>query len=123
MSINLDELIAQREEATGVSGESVPFEFTARDGEHKGEKLQFSFRDPSTLTDEQQEDLLDVPEFGPDMAAWYMGESEYDRFRAAGGESWMMLQALKKHAEKIQGVDSQGRPTRPNRSSRRARKR
>ncbi|MGP9760240.1 hypothetical protein [Corynebacterium sp. AOP12-C2-36] len=123
MSINLDELLAQREEATGISGERVAFEFTARKGEHKGKKLEFTFRDPATLTDEESEDLVEVPQHGVDLTVWYMGDDEYDRFRDVGGESWMFLQVMKEHAEKIQGVDSQGRPTRQNRSSRRRRKR
>lgn len=120
--INANELIAQREEATGVDGKRIAFQFTALDGEHTGEDLVFTFRDPARLTDEEQEDLLEVPKFGPDQAAWYMGEEEYDRFREAGGESWIFAEIMKEYTKDMQGVDAQGRPTRPNRSSRRRRK-
>ncbi|WP_291479821.1 hypothetical protein [Corynebacterium sp.] len=120
--INADELIAQREEATGVDGNRIAFEFTALRGEQKGERLVFTFRDPARLTDEEQEDLLEVPRFGPDQAMWYMGDDEYDRFREAGGESWIFAEIMKEYTKEVQGVDPQGRPTRPNRSSRRRRK-
>lgn len=51
MSINLDELLAQRAEATGVEGDRVPFEFGGK---------TFSFLDPILMTDEQRDDMAEV---------------------------------------------------------------
>lgn len=120
--ISLDELIAQREEATGTDGTRIYFTFTARAGDSAGETLRFSFLDPVFLTDDQLDDLDTVPA-GPDLCVWYMGEDEYERFLAAGGSSNFWAMVFRKHNEDAQGVDSNGRPTRLNRSSRRARRR
>lgn len=113
---DLDALIAQQEEATGTTGGRVSFSF-------KGEN--FSFRDPSFLTDDEVDELDDLPQYGPDVAAWYMGDDEYDRFIAAGGSSNFWAIVLRKHLEATQEADRAGKSSRLNRSQRRmaARKR
>ena len=111
MAIDLDALMAQRQEATGVEGNRVPFTF-------KGDT--FTFKDPFFLTDEELEELDELPEFGPDVCAWFMGEEEYDRFITAGGSSNLWAMAHGEHIKNGQDVDSSGKRGRMNRSRRRA---
>lgn len=107
---DLDALIAQREEATGVKDGRVSFTF-------KGEV--YTFRDPIFLNDDDLDDLNQVEMYGPDQCAWYMGDDEYDRFIAAGGSSNIWGIVFQKHLETIEGVDAAGNPSRSNRSQRR----
>lgn len=107
---DLDALIAQREEATGVKDGRVSFTF-------KGEV--YTFRDPAFVSDDDAEELADLPQYGPDVCAWYMGDDEYDKFVAAGGSSNLWGLVFNDHMEKSQGVDAAGNPTRSNRSQRR----
>lgn len=124
MSINFNEIVEQRSEATGIAGDRVPFEF--------GDKT-FSFRDPLMLTDEEK-DELELIEYDADVAAWYMGEDEYDEFlvteveipagdgkkiKKTGSSSFFFL-VLREHMRKARGADAEGNPTMRNRSSRRA---
>lgn len=112
VDIDLDEIIAQKADARGDDGRTVTFRF-------KGDT--WTFLDPQTLTDDEKEELQDI-DFDVDVAAWYMGDDQYDRFVAAGGSSSIFFQAFRAHQKKIT-EELAGRPTRPNRSSRRARKR
>lgn len=123
MTFDMTELVDQKTEATGVDGNCIDFNFRATEGENVGEVLNFIVPDPSMLTDEQQEDLAELPNFAVDIAAWYLGEEQYEKFREAGGQSWMVRDMLQSVAEERQAKDAAGRPTRPNRSSRRARRR
>lgn len=111
MTIDLDALMEQRKEATGVEGNRVPFTF-------KGET--FSFKDPFFLTDEELDEMAELPEFGPDVCAWFMGEEEYDRFITAGGSSNLWAMVMAEHRKNGKDVDSQGKRSRWNRSQRRA---
>lgn len=108
---DLDTLIAQKEEATGVKGGRVSFNY-------KGET--FTFKDPTFLTDDEVAELDELPQYGPDVCAWYMGDDEYDRFINAGGSSNMWALVLEQHVNASRGVDGAGNPTRSNRSQRRA---
>lgn len=119
---NLTEMIAQRKEATGVDGDLVSFDFTATAGDQLGETLTFTFRDPLFLSDDELAEAADLDE-GPDVCAWYMGEDEYDRFIDAGGSSNLWALVMRQHTTRSQEVGADGRPTRQNRSSRRAARR
>jgi|SRR5699024_903046 len=124
--INFEELYAQRAEATGVAGDRIPFEFAG---------TQWSFRDPQTLTDQEKEHLADL-EFDPDVAEFYMGADQYTDFLATTasitlndgktvdvpGSSSVFNDVFIRHMQQVQDTIAE-RPTRPNRSSRRARKR
>lgn len=112
-AINLDEILAQRAEATGATEGRVPFEF-------KGET--FTFKDPIALSQEEQDDIDDAAETndGEIIARAWMGDKEYERFAAAGGTGMMFMLVIKRNAELTAGVDADGRPTRSNRSQRRA---
>lgn len=81
--IDLDVLIEQRAEALGTDEGRVPFTF-------KGGT--FTFRHPDTLTDEEQLEVADL-EVGPDVAEFYMGGDEYERFVEAGGSAnfWALV--------------------------------
>ena len=49
-----------------------------------------------------------------------MGDKEYEKFAKAGGTGMMFMLVIKRNAELTAGVDADGRPTRSNRSQRRA---
>ena len=124
MSNNLNELLKQRAEATGIVGDRIPFEF--------GDKT-FSFRDPMLLTDEDKDELSEL-EYDVDVAEFYMGVDEYDKFVATTakitldsgetmevqGSASMFLLQFQEYMKSQRDEDPQGRPTRPNRSQRRA---
>ena len=124
MSNNLNELLKQRAEATGIVGDRIPFEF--------GDKT-FSFRDPMLLTDEDKDELSEL-EYDVDVAEFYMGVDEYDKFVATKakitldsgetmevqGSASMFLLQFQEYMKSQRDEDPQGRPTRLNRSSRRA---
>lgn len=113
ISINLDEILAQRAEATGAQEGRVPFEF-------RGET--FTFKDPISLSQQEQDEIDDAAETndGEIIASAWMGDEEFDRFAAAGGTGMMFMLVIKRNAELTAGVDADGRPTRSNRSQRRA---
>lgn len=108
---DLDTLIAQKEEATGIKGGRVSFNF-------KGDT--FTFRDPVFLNDDEVAELDDLSEYGPDICAFYMGDDEYDRFITAGGTSNLWGLVFNEHMKASQAVNDAGNPTRSNRSQRRA---
>lgn len=119
MSLNLEALIAQRAEATGVHGERVPFTF--------GDKT-FDFRDPLLLSDEDKDELSEL-EWDADVAEWYMGEEQYQDFVSTtvtingvehrGSANFFML-VFMEYQKTAQGTDESGKASRLNRSSRRA---
>lgn len=124
MAENLNELLKQRAEATGVAGDQIPFEF--------GNKT-FSFFDPMLLDDEAKEELAALSH-DVDIAEFYMGEKQYDEFvsttativlddgtemKVKGSSSIFML-AFREHIKGLTDIDADGNPTTSNRSSRRA---
>lgn len=111
-NINLDELLAQRTEATGASKGMVPFDF-------KGDT--YEFRDPILLDDDELDELGEL-EAGPDIAEFYMGEEAYDKFLANGGTSNLFFMVFSEYMKESQD-EAQGKVTRGNRSSRRAARR
>lgn len=107
--INLDTILAQRAEARGDEG--YTFSFTAYGQE-------WTAKDPMLLTDDEKDELAELS-FDVDVAAFFMGDEQYDKFIAAGGQSSHFVLALTEYQRSQQDTAS-GRPTRPNRSSRRA---
>ena len=132
--IDLDAIVAQRAEARSKGDvREYEFDWTPDDGEESvfvksdGDVFTFSFagqrwvaRDPQFLLDAEKEEL-DPIVHDTDISAWYMGEKQYDAFLAAGGESWMFLQAFTKYQKKIQ-AQVNGNPTQQSRSSRKLRR-
>lgn len=112
-NIDLDAILAQRAEATGAEDGRVPFTF-------KGET--FTFRDPMTLDDDAQDELEDLATDGrlSDVAMFWMGEKEWDRFAEAGGTAMMFRFIVEEHAAREESVDRQGNPSQRSRSQRRA---
>lgn len=123
--INLDDILAQRAEATGSEEGRAPFTFTARAGEHKGEPMTFTIRDSMFFEDEDWDEIQEIREDDDavlsDIAEFWMGEDEWDRFVDAGGTSRMIVAIVQEKASREQETDSEGKSGRPsNRSSRRA---
>ncbi|MCH6197445.1 hypothetical protein MHT86_08050 [Corynebacterium mastitidis] len=124
MSENLNELLKQRAEATGVAGNRATFEFGTE---------TFSFLDPVLMDDEEKEELAELTH-DVDIAEFYMGEDEYERFVSTTatieldngetievtGSSSIFFLAFREHLKGLTDEDPAGNPTRPNRSSRRA---
>lgn len=121
-NLNLTELLAQRAEATGVEEGRAPFDFVATDGPNKGETLTFTVRDSMFLDDEDYDELNEISEENKieDIAAFWMGDDEWDRFVEAGGTPRMIMLIVQRKAEIEQEVDSKGKASRRNRSQRRA---
>lgn len=124
--IDLDAIVAQREEARAQEGATlIPFEFDGETYEKtEGDTFTFNFkkvtyyvRDPRFLLDDEKVQL--EPIMGDiDITCWYLGEAQFDKFIEAGGESWMFLKAFEAFRESVKDEVS-GRPTQSNRSSRR----
>lgn len=108
--IDLDKIIAQRSEARGDDGRRFTFSYKDQ---------MWTSLDPMMLTDDEKDDLDEVGDLDVDIAAWYMGDEQFDKFVEVGGNSSMFFFALKEFM-KTQKDDIEGKPTRPNRSSRRA---
>lgn len=107
--IDLDAILDQRAEARNDAGYTFQF---------KAYGKEWTALDPMLLTDEQKEELSSI-DFDIDMAEFFMGSDQLDQFLAAGGQSSHFVLALTEYQRKQTGQNS-GRPTRPNRSSRRA---
>lgn len=114
-AIDLDALLAQRAEATGVENGRVSFIFGGE---------TFTFRDPITITDDDQEELEEITSSGnarlSEVAVFWMGEDEWERFEKAGGTAMMFRYIVEEHAKREQELDSQGKASRLNRSQRRS---
>lgn len=108
--IDLDKLIAQRSEARGDDGRRFTFSY---------KEQEWTSLDPMMLTDDEKDELDEVGELDVDIAAWYMGDEQFDRFAEAGGSSSIFFLALSAFM-KTQKDEVEGKPIRPNRSSRRA---
>ncbi|QDF17111.1 tail assembly chaperone [Gordonia phage William] len=115
--IDLDKFLAQREEARAKDDVQVyKFDFDDQTFEKTdGDTFAFKFkgrdwvvREPQFLTDAEKEQL-DPLTADVDVAAWYMGETQYEEFLAAGGESWMFNQAFTDYSKKIRD-ELQGKP-------------
>ncbi|WKD60922.1 hypothetical protein CCICO_04425 [Corynebacterium ciconiae DSM 44920] len=114
--IDLDAILAQRAEATGAEEGRIPFTF-------KGET--FTFRDPMMLDDEDQELLEDIADSEDarlsEIAEFWMGEEEWERFRSAGGTAPMFRYIIEENSRREQEADAAGKSSaRINRSQRRA---
>ena len=124
MTYDLNALLKQRAEATGVAGDRVPFEFGGK---------KFSFRDPLMLTDEDKEELAELTH-DVDVAEFFLGEDEYEKFVTTtakieldGGEtmevqgsSGVFMLQFQEYQKAQQDTDGNGRPLPLNRSQRRA---
>lgn len=111
-NLNLDELLKQREEATGAEKGMVPFDYQGK---------TFTFRDPILLDDDELDELSDLQD-GPDIAEFYMGAEQYDQFLEVGGTSNLFFMVFTQYMNESRD-EVGGNPTRGNRSSRRAARR
>ena len=123
-AIDLDAMLDKREEEVG-SRDKFPFVF-------KGDV--FWAADPSLTDDDWAEEFEHIKSelargemSQVDVAIHYMGEEEWERFRAAGGNSNIFGQALMLFQAQQTSVDAAGNPTGAgryfNRSQRRSKRR
>ncbi|MGW1680556.1 hypothetical protein [Saccharopolyspora sp. NPDC002376] len=110
--IDMDAILAQREEKTG-SADTFSFTF-------KGER--WVAKDPVMADDAWKDDLADLAT-DVEVAEHYMGAEQYAKFIEAGGRNGVVLLAVAEHTKRMQAEDRDGRPTRSSVSSARRRKR
>ncbi|MFI0469297.1 hypothetical protein ACH347_34930 [Saccharopolyspora sp. 5N102] len=110
--IDMDAILAQREEKTGSADE---FAFT-----FKGE--QWRAKCPIMADDEWKDELRELTS-DIDVAEHYLGVEQYERFVAAGGRAGVVVLAVREYMATQRAEDSQGRPTQRSASSARRRKR
>lgn len=102
---NLDAIVEQRTEAVG--GTDVEFQWAGE---------TFKIPHPLFVDDDFKEGLADVVT-DVDMAVYYLGADEYERFRDLGGKSSFIALLLAKVQEDTQAALADGRPTRRSASS------
>lgn len=110
--IDMDAVLAQREEATG-SADTFGFTFAGQ---------RWFARCPVMADDEWKAELAELST-DVEIAAHYLGDEQYETFVAAGGRNGVVLLAVREYTRRLQDEDSQGRPTRSSGSSARRRKR
>lgn len=109
---NLDEIVAQHREAVG--GDDVVFTLGAE---------KFSFPHPVLADDDWKDSLPPLSDGDVAQVQAMLGDEQYERFRAAGGQSGMVMLLVRKVQEDMRDEDTDGRPTRPSTSSRKRRRR
>lgn len=112
-SIDMDAILAQREEATG-SADTFSFTFKGK---------EWHCKDPITADDEFKDALYDL-ETDLEVSEAYLGEEQYAEFVAAGGRAGYVILAINRYMQKMrQDQNNDGRPTRRLNSSAKRRKR
>ncbi|MEV5543118.1 hypothetical protein AB0L13_40485 [Saccharopolyspora shandongensis] len=110
--IDMDSILAQREEATG-SADTFGFTFAGQ---------RWTAKDPVMADDEWKNELAELSS-DVEVAVHYLGEDQYEQFVAAGGRNGIVLLAVREYTKQLQAEDSQGRPTPRSVSSAKRRKR
>jgi hypothetical protein len=109
---DLDALVAQRREAVG--GDDIVFKFA-------GEK--FSFPHPLLASDEWKDEVAAAGQADVDQVRAMMGDEQYDRFHALGGQAGFVMMIVQKVQHALRDETPDGRPTQRSTSSRPRRKR
>lgn len=111
IDINIDAILAKREEATG-SKDTFTFQFKDR---------TWTAKDPIVADDEWKDELGELSG-DVDVAEHYLGFDQYDEFLEAGGRAGYVLLAVKEFMRNAVDETEQG-PTRRSTSSAQRRKR
>ncbi|MCF7550968.1 hypothetical protein [Pseudonocardia sp. WMMC193] len=119
--IDMDAILAQRAEATNSDDPTIATFVFARQ--------EWVFPHPMFAADDWKDGLADVQKKGSkgeandvDLARYYLGEEQYERFIEAGGNSGIVLFAVQDVMRQIQH-EAQERPTRSSTFSARRQKR
>ncbi len=112
MAIDMDAVLAQREDATGVDGDKFTFSY-------KG--VTYECVDPLMADDDWKSSLRDCVT-DVDVAIHHLGEEQYEKFIDAGGRSGVVVLAIREQMNTLT-AESGGRPTRPSKYSGSTRKR
>lgn len=112
MAIDMDAVLAQREDATGTAGDSFTFSF-------KGS--EWICKDPLLAEDSWKQELRECVT-DVDVAIHHLGEEQYERFIDAGGRSGIVVLAIREQMRTLTD-ESGGRPTRSSKYSGSKRKR
>ncbi len=111
-TIDMDAILAQREEATG-SADSFKFTFKGKD---------WVCMDPITADDDWKDGLLDL-DTDVEVAEYYLGSDQYKTFVKEGGRAGYVILAINSYMQKMRQEQEDGRPTRQRTSSPKRRKR
>lgn len=109
---DLDALVAQRREAVG--GDDVVFTWS-------GEK--YAFPHPLLASDEWKDSVAAAGSADVDQVRAMLGDEQYDRFHAAGGQAGFVMMIVQKVQEQLRDELADGTPTRRPTSSAPRRKR
>ncbi|WP_263251636.1 hypothetical protein [Saccharopolyspora rosea] len=110
--IDMDALLAQREEATG-SADTFAFTFAGQ---------RWFAKDPIMADDDWKTELAELAS-DVEVAEHYLGAEQYERFVEAGGRNGVVLLAVREYTKRLQDEDAHGRPTPRSASSDKRRKR
>jgi hypothetical protein len=108
-SIDLDAVIAKRQEASG-SIDTFTFTFAER---------EWTCKDPVTADDEWKSELEEL-QTDWEVAQMYLGDKQYAEFLEAGGRAGYVTLAIRAYTERMASRDRENRPTRRSTSSRKA---
>lgn len=106
MAIDMDAVLAQREDATGTAGDSFTFTY---------KQQSWVCKDPLMADDEWKvglrECVTDV-----DVAIHHLGQDQYEKFVDAGGKSGVVVMAIREQMKTLTD-EVGGRPTRSSKYS------
>lgn len=106
-TFDLDTIVAQRREAVG--GDDITFTW-------KGEA--YSFPHPLLASDEWKDTVAAAGVADVDQVRAMMGEEQYERFHAAGGQAGFVMLIVAQVQKGLRAeLADDGRPTRPSTSS------
>lgn len=112
MAIDMDAVLAQREDATGTAGDKFLFSY-------KGS--EWTCTDPLLADDDWKAGLRECVT-DVDVAIHHLGEDQYERFIEAGGRSGVVVLAIREQMRTLTD-ETGGRPTRSSKYSGSKRKR
>lgn len=110
--IDMDAILAQREEATGAA-DTFAFTFKSQ---------RWTAKHPLLADDEWNEQLQEL-QGNVEVAEHYMGADQYEQFTEAGGYAGVVIFAVREEARRMANETTDGRPTRSSNSSERTRRR
>lgn len=109
---DLDAIVAQRREAVG--GDDIVFKWANE---------KFSFPHPLLAPDEWKDQVAEAGNGDVDQVRAMLGEEQYDRFHALGGQAGFVMLIVQQVQDKLRDEMSDGTPTRRSTSSGRRRRR
>ena len=112
--MDLDAILAQRREATGSDTDDIAFTFAGQ---------KWTMPHPLLADDDWKEGLSELDGTDVEVARYYLGDEQYERFRDAGGKAGYVFLLIQQVSQQIRDEATSDRPTRRSTSSATNRKR